>query len=64
MVKNLEEDFLLMMGSLNLENKIVEEKRRELGTFNFQIEETTQGLDLLVDIDNKNGETYYGFVFV
>lgn len=62
--RNLEEEFLLMVSSLTSDDPNVQAKKKEFGTFNFEMKETTEGLDLVSGIEDKIGETYHGFVLV
>jgi len=61
-VRDLEEDFDKMILGIIPEDINVREKLRELGPFEFNKNNRTQGLELVEGV--KDGtETYYGFVY-
>lgn len=59
--RDLEEDFQRMMQGIEPEDYNVREKLTDLGPFNYDIRDSTQGLQLIEGI-TEGDETYYGFM--
>lgn len=60
--RNLEEEFEMIIDNLEINNPDINEKRSKLGKFQFTIRSSIEGLDLISNSTDENGEAYYGFM--
>lgn len=51
-----------MISRIVPRNPAIDEKLKELGPFNYNIKDTTEGLELIKGLDDRTNEEYYGFM--
>ena len=60
--KDLELEFSILVTNYVPNNAEVDDKRKELGTFDYQTIKSIDGLKFVAESKNDDGDVYYGFV--
>lgn len=60
--KDLELEFSILVTNYVPNNAEVNDKRKELGTFNYESIRSIDGLKFVAESKNDDGDVYYGFV--